>query len=112
MKRVWTATVLLALVITGCLYNSCAVSRTAARISAPLTQAMCCDSPARAQAHLTAAQAQYDRQERYLRAVMNRQRLDTVRAGFARSQAAARRGDAAQQQESRAGLGVAVGARR
>ena len=71
MKRVWTAAVLLTLVITGCLYNSCAVSRTAARISAPLTQAMCCASPARAQAHLTAAQAQYDRQERYLRAVMN-----------------------------------------
>ena len=55
MKRVWTAAVLLALVITGRLYNSCAVSRTAARISAPLTQAMCCDSPARAQVHLTAA---------------------------------------------------------
>ena len=54
MKRAWTAAVLLALVITGCLYNSCAVSRTAARISAPLTQAMCCASPARAQAHLTA----------------------------------------------------------
>ena len=45
MKRVWTAAVLLALVITGCLYNNCAVSRTAARISAPLTQAMCCASP-------------------------------------------------------------------
>ena len=103
MKRVWTAAVLLALVITGCLYNSCAVSRTAARISAPLTQAMCCASPARAQAHLTAAQAQYDRQERYLRAVMNRQRLDTVRA-----QAAARLGDAAQLQLSLAELREAV----
>ena len=108
MKRVWTAAVLLALVITGCLYNSYAVSRTAARISAPLTQAMCCDSPTRAQAHLTAAQAQYDRQERYLRAVMNRQRLDTVRAGFARSQAAARLGDAAQLQLSLAELREAV----
>ena len=97
MKRVWTAAVLLALVITGCLYNSCAVSRTAVRISAPLTQAMCCDSPARAQAHLTAAQAQYDRQE-----------LDTVRAGFARSQAAARLGDAAQLQLSLAELREAV----
>ena len=59
MKRVWTAAVLLALVITGCLYNNCAVSRTAARISAPLTQAMCCASPARAQAHLTAAPAHH-----------------------------------------------------
>ena len=64
MKRVWTAAVLLALVITGCLYNSCAVSRTAARISAPLTQAMCCASPARAEAHLTSAEARSDRQER------------------------------------------------
>ena len=64
MKRVWTAAVLLALVITGCLYNNYAVSRTAARVSAPLTQAMCCASPARAQAYLTAAHAQYDRRER------------------------------------------------
>ena len=70
MKRVWTAAVLLALVITGCLYN--------------------------------------DRHERYLRAVMNRQRLDTVRAGFARSQAAARLGDAAQMQLSLAELREAV----
>ena len=108
MRCVWTAAGLLALVITGCLSNSYAVSRAAGRISAPLKQAMCCASPARAQAHLTAAQAQYDRQERYLRAVMNRQRLDTVRAGFARSQAAARLGDAAQLQLSLAELREAV----
>ena len=39
---------------------------------------------------------------------MNRQRLDTVRAGFARSQAAARLGDAAQLQLSLAELREAV----
>lgn len=43
-----------------------------------------------------------------MRAVMNRQRLDTVRAGFARSQAAARLGDAAQLQLSLAELREAV----
>jgi len=112
MKRIWAAVVLLVLVISGCLYNSYAVSRTIARISAPLTQAIHCDDPAQAQAYLTVAQTQYNRRESYLCAVMNRQLLDPVRAGFARSQTAARRGDTAEMQVSLAELQQAVSALR
>lgn len=110
MKRIWAAVVLLVLVISGCLYNSHAVSRTIARISAPLTQAIHCDDPAQAQAYLTVAQTQYNRRESYLCAVMNRQLLNPVRAGFARSQTAARRGDTAEMQVSLAELQQAVSA--
>ena len=112
MKRIWAAIVLLVLVISGCLYNSYAVSRTIARISAPLTQAIHCDDPAQAQGYLAAAQAQYTKRESYLCAVMNRQLLDPVRAGFARSQTAAQRGDTAEMQESLAELQQAVSALR
>lgn len=112
MKRIWAAIVLLILIISGCLYNSYAVSHTIARISAPLAQAMHCDDPAQAQAYLTAAQAQYTKRESYLCAVMNRQLLDPVRAGFARSQTAAQRGNTAEMQESLAELQQAVSALR
>lgn len=112
MKRIWAAVVLLVLVISGCLYNSYAVSRTIARISAPLTQAIHCDDPAQAQSYLTAAQAQYTKRESYLCAVMNRQLLDPVRVGFARSQTAALHGDMAEMQVSLAELQQAVSALR
>lgn len=112
MKRIWAAVVLLVLVISGCLYNSYAVSRTIARISAPLTQAMHCNDPAQAQAYLTVAQTQYNRRESYLCAVMNRQLLDPIRAGFARSQTAALHGDMAEMQVSLAELQQAVSALR
>lgn len=112
MKRIWTAAVLLILVLSGCLYNRYAVSRAIALVSAPLTQAVRCDDLTQAQGYLAAAQAQYSRQERYLCAVMNRQLLDPVRAGLARSQAAAQRGDAAEMQVSLAELQQAVAALR
>lgn len=112
MKRVWTAAVLLILVVLVCLYNSYTVSRTISRISAPLTQAMRCDDPAQAQIYLTTAQAYYDRRERYLSAVMHRQLLDTVRVDFARSQSAVRLGDETEIQVSLAELQQAVSALR
>lgn len=112
MKRIWAAIVLLVLVISGCLYNGYAVPRTIARISAPLTQAMHCGDPAQAQAYLAAAQAQYTKRESYLCAVMNRQLLDSVRVGFARSQTAAQRGNTAEMQISLAELQQAVAALR
>lgn len=112
MKRIWTAAVLLILVLSGCLYNRYAVSRAIALVSAPLTQAVRCDDLTQAQGYLAAAQAQYSKQEPYLSAVMHRQLLDTVRVGFARSQAAVQLGDATEIHVSLAELQQAVSALR
>lgn len=107
MKRLWTALVLLILVIAGGAYNLRAVSRTVDSIVIPLEQAT-----AAAQANdlvsagqLTAqAQQAYLEREDYLSAVLSEKLLDEVRLGFARAVEGVRAGDNVQLAMELAGL--------
>lgn len=107
MKRLWTALVLLVLVIAGGAYNLRAVSHTVDSIVIPLEQAT-----AAAQANdltsagrLTAqAQQAYLEQEDYLSAVLSEKLLDEVRLGFARAVEGVRAGDNVQLAMELAGL--------
>lgn len=107
MKRLWTALVLLVLVVAGGAYNLRAVSRTVDSIVIPLEQAT-----AAAQAddltsagRLTAqAQQAYLEQEDYLSAVLSEKLLDEVRLGFARAVEGVRAGDNVQLAMELAGL--------
>lgn len=111
MKRLWTALVLLVLVVAGGAYNLRAVSRTVDSIVIPLEQAT-----AAAQAddltsagRLTAqAQQAYLEQEDYLSAVLSEKLLDEVRLGFARAVEGVCAGDNVQLAMELAGLRQAV----
>lgn len=111
MKRLWTALILLILVMVGGVYNLYAVSHTVDSITVPLEQATAAAQmdDLTSAGHLTAqAQQIYQSQENYLSAILSEKLLDEVRLGFARATEGVRAGDNIQLAMELAGLRQAV----
>ena len=111
MKRLWTALILLVLVMAGGAYNLYAVSHTVDSITVPLVQATAAaqmDDLISAGRLTAQAQQIYQSQENYLSAILSEKLLDEVRLGFARATEGVRAGDNIQLAMELAGLRQAV----